>query len=177
MSGPHRWDRYWEILTAGLEVFGNLHVGSHLIVGMGETEKEMVSLMQRVWQQGGVNHLFSFFAEQGSGLASRPQPPWHKYLRVQLARYLIEHELSCLDDMDFDRRGRVIDFGLDEKGLTEIINLGEPFMTTGCLGPDGEVACNRPFGNCLPDVKQWNYPYAPNDEELSLINENIFKTG
>jgi biotin synthase len=50
-------------------------------------------------------------------------------------------------------------------------------MTTGCLGPDGKVACNRPFGNCLPDVKQWNYPYSPNDEELTLIHDNIFKMG
>ena len=48
-------------------------------------------------------------------------------------------------------------------------------MTTGCLGPDGQVACNRPFGNCLPDDKQWNYPYPPNEEELALIRENIFK--
>ena len=177
VSGPHKWKRYWEILRAGLEVFGTHHVGAHLMVGMGETEKEMVSLMEGVWQIGGVNHLFSFFAEQGSGLATRPQPPWPKYLRVQLARYLIEHELSCLDDMDFDGLGRVTDFGLAPNTLTKVINLGEPFMTTGCLGSDGKVACNRPFGNCLPDLRQRNYPYPPNDEELTLIHENIFKMG
>ena len=176
VSGPHRWESYWEILTAGLEVFGNLHVGAHLMVGMGETEKEMVALMDSVWKMGGVNHLFSFFAEQGSDLGTRPQPPWPKYLRVQLARHLIEHERSCFDDMDFDRLGRVTDFGLDKNELTEIINYGEPFMTTGCLGPDGKVACNRPFGNCLPDLKQWNYPYPPNQAELTLISQNIFKT-
>jgi biotin synthase len=177
VSGPHKWEKYWEMLVAGLDVFGKFHVGAHLMVGMGETEKEMVSLMDRVWQMGGVNHLFSFFAEQGSSLAARPQPPWPTYLRVQLARYLIEHERSCRDDMDFDGLGRVSDFGHDKNRLTEIINLGTPFMTTGCLGPDGEVACNRPFGNCLPDVKQWNYPYPPNDEELSLIRDNILKMG
>ncbi len=177
VSGPHRWERYWEILTAGLEVFGNFHVGAHLMVGMGETEKEMVSLMDRMWQMGVVNHLFSFFAEESSGLAARPQPPWPKYLRVQLARFLIEHERSRFDHMDFDGLGRIIDFGFDSESLIEIINLGAPFMTTGCLGPDGKVACNRPFGNCLPDVKQWNYSYIPDDEELTLIRENIFKLG
>jgi biotin synthase len=177
VSGPHKWEKYWEILKTGLDVFGKFHVGAHLMVGMGETEKDMVSVMDGVWQMGGVNHLFSFFAEQGSSLAARPQPPWPTYLRVQLARYLIEHELSCFDDMDFDGLGRVIDFGLDKDRLTEIINLGTSFMTTGCLGPGGQVACNRPFGNCLPDVKQWNYPYPPNDEELILIRENIFETG
>jgi biotin synthase len=175
VSGPHRWERYWDILRASLEVFGNFHVGAHLMVGMGETEEEMVSLMDSVWRMGVVNHLFSFFAEQGSGLAGRAQPPWPTYLRLQVARYLIEHELSCFDDMDFDGLGRVIDFGLVPDRLTEIIALGVPFMTAGCLGPDGQVACNRPFGNCLPEVMQWNYAYPPNDEELALICENIFR--
>jgi biotin synthase len=177
VSGPHRWQKYWEILTAGLDVFGKLHVGAHLMVGLGETEKEMVSLMERMWQMGVVNHLFSFFAEESSGLAARPQPPWPHYLRVQLARYLIEHERCCFDDMKFDGPGRIIDFGLAPDTLNQVINVGAPFMTTGCLGPDGKVACNRPFGNCLPDVKQWNYPYTPNAEELTLIHENIFKMG
>jgi biotin synthase len=177
VSGPHRWQKYWEILTAGLDVFGKLHVGAHLMVGLGETEKEMVSLMERMWQMGVVNHLFSFFAEESSGLAARPQPPWPNYLRIQLARYLIEHERCCFDDMKFDGPGRIIDFGLAPDTLNQVINVGAPFMTTGCLGPDGKVACNRPFGNCLPDVKQWNYPYTPNAEELTLIHENIFKMG
>jgi biotin synthase-related radical SAM superfamily protein len=177
VAGPHRWERYWEALRSALEVFGNLDVGAHLMVGMGETEKEMVSVMDRLWRMGVENHLFSFFAEERSGLATRPQPAWGKYLRVQLARYLIEHKQSCFDDMNFDTLGHIIDFGLNPERLNEIINVGAPFMTTGCLGPDGKVACNRPFGNCLPDVKQWNYPYSPNDEELTLIHENIFKMG
>ena len=59
--------------------------------------------------------------------------------------------------------------------LFETIELGTPFMTTGCAGTDGQVACNRPFGNCLPDDKQWNYPYPPNEEELALIQGRLFQ--
>jgi biotin synthase len=175
VSGPHKWERYWEITAAGLEVFGHGHVGVHLMVGLGETEREMVSLMDSAWKMGLVSHLFSFFPEGGSQLADRPQAPWPAYLRVQLARYLIEEGLSRLDRMDFDGLGRIIDLGLDHDRLVHVSNQGVPFMTTGCLGSDGQVACNRPFGNCLPDVKQWNYPYPPNDEELALIRQNIFK--
>ena len=172
VSGPHRWERYWEIMEAGLEIFGHPHVGAHLMVGLGETEREMVSIMDRLWRMGVVNHLFSFFAEKGSTLAHWPRPPWPIYLRVQLARYLIEEGLSRYDDMAFDPQGHIVDFGLDPGRLRKIIDLGTPFMTTGCLGPDGQVACNRPFGNCLPDVRQWNYPYPPNEEELILIRGN-----
>ncbi len=175
VSGPHKWDKYWEIVKTGLEVFGPPHVGAHLMVGMGETEEEMVSLIQRLWSMGIMNHLFAFFAEKGSQLGNRPQPPWPSYLRIQLARYLIEDGLASKDQMAFDTKGRISDFGADEETLASIINLGTPFMTTGCLDSDGQVACNRPFGNCLPDDKQWNYPYPPNEEELCLIRDNIFK--
>ena len=175
VSGPHKWHRYWNILVDALEIFGRPHVGAHLMVGMGETEQEMVSLMQKLWDMGVANHLFSFFAEKGSVLAGRPQPPWPNYLRVQLARYLIEENLSAYDRMDFDDGGRIVNFGVDVDSLFDIIDLGTPFMTTGCLGRNGEVACNRPFGNCLPDDMQWNYPYPPNEDELALILQHIFR--
>jgi biotin synthase len=162
-------------MRAGLEVFEHFHVGVHLMVGMGETERDLVFLMDRLWRMGLVNHLFSFHAEHGSQLAHKPQPPWPVYLRIQLARYLIEGGWSCFDDMAFDHQGRITEFGMETNRLNEIISLGTPFMTTGCHGPNGQVACNRPFGNCLPDLKQWNYPYPPNDEEMDLIFQNIFK--
>lgn len=174
VSGPHRWRKYWQIAEEAVEVFGPGNVGAHLMVGMGETEREMISLIDRLWRMGIVSHLFSFFAEEGSRLAHMPQPPWSAYLRIQLARYLIEEGLSRYSDTGFDATGRVMDFGLSPQKIDDIISLGAPFMTTGCLGADGRVACNRPFGNCLPDVRQWNYPYPPNTEEIGLIRKNIF---
>ena len=113
VSGPHRWEKYWQVISASLKVFGPANVGAHLMVGMGETERQMVSLMQRLWDMGVVNHLFAFFAEERSQLAERPQPPWPAYLRVQLARYLIEEGLSSCARMGFDGQGRITDFGVD----------------------------------------------------------------
>jgi lipoyl synthase len=175
VSGPHRWEKYWETLEDSLAIFGKPNVGAHLMVGMGETEQEMVSLMQKLRDMGVANHLFSFFAEKGSALAGRAQPHWPVYLRIQLARYLIEEDLSACDRMDFDENGCLVNFGIDVDTLFETIELGTPFMTTGCHGPDGQVACNRPFGNCLPDDKQWNYPYLPNEDELALIQAHLFR--
>ncbi|MBW2028062.1 MAG: radical SAM protein [Deltaproteobacteria bacterium] len=177
VGGPHRYERYWQTMETSLKVFGRYQVGVHLMVGMGETEYEMVRLMDELWNMGVANHLFSFYAEDGSVLADRPQPPWSSYLRIQLARYLIESGRSRHNDMGFDPEGRITHFGLEETVLMEIINSGTPFMTTGCLGPDGRVACNRPFGNCLPGPRQWNYPYLPNGEELGLVIEKIFLKG
>jgi lipoyl synthase len=177
VGGPHRWGKYWKTMTEGLEVFGRFQVGAHLMVGMGETEEDMVSLMGRLWEMGVVNHLFSFFAEEGSKLADRPPPSWPAYLRIQLARFLIEEGVAFPRDMAFDREGRIVAFGLKDYLLIETIRQGTPFITTGCLGSDGRVACNRPFGNCLPEVKQWNYPYLPDEEELDLICKSILNRG
>lgn len=174
VSGPHRWSKYWEIMESGIAIFGPLNVGVHLMVGMGETEEEMVSLMDAVWERGAVTHLFSFFAEEGSRLADRPQPPWPTYLRVQLARYLIEEGFGRYPDMEFDAMGRITGFGVPEETLEKVVQSGTPFMTSGCLGPDGQVACNRPFGNCLPGLIQWNYPYPPNPGEIRAIRDNLF---
>jgi len=117
VSGPHRWERYWQTVSDGLEIFGERNVGIHLMVGMGETEQEMVSIMERAWNLGALNHLFSFFAEPGSKLEYKKQPPWPTYLRVQLARYLIEERAFSASTMVSDKDGHIIDFGLPEDDI------------------------------------------------------------
>ena len=173
VSGPHKWSKYWDILGESVEIFGKYNTGAHLMVGMGETERQMSEVISKLWGMGVMSHLFSFFAEKGSELTDRPQPPWPVYLRIQMARYLIEEGLISLSDIVFDETGRITDFGLGPVKLQQIIKKGTPFMTTGCIDKNGQVACNRPFGNCLPDVRQWNYPYHPDEEEIDLIRANI----
>lgn len=174
VSGPHTWETYFEFLEMGLGIFASPNVGVHLMVGMGETEEDMISLMNRLHRMGVVTHLFSFFPEEASALAHRSPPAWPSYLRIQLARYLIEEGIIEYGEMSFDSSGSLKDFGIGPDQLETILSLGTPFMTTGCLCPEGEVACNRPFGNCLPDVRQWNYPYLPNEEEKDLIKGHLF---
>lgn len=173
VKGPHRWGHYEKVLKEALEIFGRGNVSVHLVVGLGESEQEMVETFQRVHDRGALIHLFSFFAEAGSVLQDRPQPPWASYLRLQLARWLIENDRVRLESFSFDEGGRITGFGVDGEQLDSVVNSGLPFLTSGCPGEDGSVACNRPFGNCLPDVRQWNYPYLPNQEELAQIREGL----
>jgi len=173
VNGPHKWERYWKTLDDALSVFGPRRVSVHLIVGLGETDLELALTFQNVHDRGALIHLFSFFAEPGSVLQDRGQPLWERYLRLQLARYLIEEDMRRLSDFAFDPAGNLIDWGITGPRLLEIVNSGRPFVTSGCPGENGEVACNRPFGNCLPGPRQWNYPYTPNDEELAMIRQGL----
>ncbi len=171
--GPHRWDHYWRIYDQALEVFGQDQVGVHLIFGLGETEQELVRAMDRARAAGGSTHLFCFFPEKFSALGQRPQPQPFGYRRVQVARWLIDHDQARAKDMAFDEKGRVRDFGVDEDTLEAAIASGQPFMTSGCPGASGRVACNRPFGNEKPGPDLRNYPFELNQDDLALVRRQL----
>jgi len=171
VNGPHRWERYWKCFETALKYFGKGNVGSHFIVGLGEKEIEIIEAIQKIKDMGGETHLFSFFPEPYSLLENHPRPPLSVYRRVQLARYLIDEGISRMDKMKFDEKGRVVDFGVD---VTPYVNSGRPFMTSGCKGRDGEVACNRPYANEKPSEEPRNFPFPPSREEIERIKEELW---
>jgi lipoyl synthase len=173
VNGPHRWERYWQCLADAVDIFGKWNAGSHFMVGMGETEKEMAQAIQTVRDMGGRTHLFSFFPEQDSALAHMEPPPLDQYRRIQLARHLIDHRISAEATFSYTPDGKILDFGLDQTILNDIINSGEPFRTSGCEGYDGEVACNRPYANSRPGPNMRNYPFRPTPEDLDRIRQQM----
>lgn len=174
VRGPHRWDRYWSVFRECVDIFGPRKVGSHFITGLGETESELVEAMQMVYDLGGVNHLFSFFPEQGSVLEARELPPMEVYRRIQIAAELIDSGASELSKFKFDEHGRIMDFGISPDELDKLIDSGKPFRTRGCVGKDGEVACNRPYANSLPGDDIRNYPFAPESGDIARIRQQLF---
>jgi biotin synthase len=169
VAGPHRWEVYWECYGRALEVFGRGQAGVHLIVGMGETEREMCAAIQRSRGMGGGTHLFSFFPEPGSPMEGHPRPAMSRYRRIQLARYLIDGDIARADAFAFGPDGRITDYGIPPAELDAIVGSGEPFRTSGCTGADGEVACNRPFANSRPGPHLRNYPFPPAPADLRRI--------
>lgn len=174
VGGPHRWDRYWQSVEAALDVFGEGMVGIHLIVGLGETEREMVETIQRARDLGARTHLFSFFPEKGSALAEGTQPPVGRYRRVQLARFLVDEGRTTARDMSFDGSGRITGFGVLDAALDDAVASGLPFRTSGCPGTSGDIAaCNRPYANCLPGGEIRNFPFQPDEDDVGLIRKQL----
>jgi len=170
VKGPHSWKKYWDSFEVALKCFGKGMVGSHFVVGLDETEKEMITSIQKIKDMGGLTHLFAFFPEPNSQLKNHARPTIPTYRRIQLAAYLIDNEHTHLDKMKFDDQDRLIDFGTDTE---KFINLGKPFMTSGCTGNDGEVACNRPYANERPSEELRNFPFPPEQEEIEKIKEEL----
>jgi len=172
-GGPHRWDHYWRTFEQALEVFGPGMVGVHLIHGLGESEEDLVRAMDRARGLGGCTHLFCFFPERFSALKDRPQPPANGYRRVQMARWLIDQGQARAADMAFDGQGRLRDFGVSGQALEAALASGRPFLTSGCPGASGEVACNRPFGNERPGPDLRNYPFPLKPDDLALVRRQM----
>jgi len=163
VGGPYVWEEQFRLLSEAVKIFGEGKVSTHLIVGLGETEKEMVETIQKCVDMGVLPALFAFTPISGTALENNPQPLVPVYRRVQLARHLIFHGIARYEDMHFDKKDCVRDFGVNKEVLTGIIRTGEPFLTSGCPN------CNRPYYNEKPSGPIYNYPRPLAKEETAQI--------
>lgn len=173
VDSPHCWEKYWQAIEWAAEVFGAEKFGVHLICGMGETEREMLEVCQKIRDMGGHNHLFAFFPERGSLMEDWPACDAARWRRVQLARYLIDYGGGHVNRMCFDASGRVADFGVSPAELEGLIQSGKPFRTSGCPGPEDDVsACNRPYGDSRPSAIL-SYPFEPDGDDVAHVREQM----
>ncbi|MDH5754822.1 MAG: radical SAM protein [Candidatus Bathyarchaeota archaeon] len=167
VGGPYVWEEQFKLLSEAVEIFGRDNVSTHLIVGLGETEKEMVETIQRCVDIGVLPALFAFTPIPGVALENNPQPPVPVYRHVQLARHLIFHGIARYEDMRFDEKYCISDFGVDKENLMRIIQTGEPFLTSGCPN------CNRPYYNEKPSGPIYNYPRSLTEKEIAQTLQEL----
>jgi len=167
VGGPYIWAEQFRLLSEAVEVFGKGKVSTHLIVGLGETEREMVETIQKCVDMGVLPALFAFTPISGTTLENNPQPPVPTYRLAQLARHLIFHGIGRYENMHFDEKDHTSDFGVDKETLTEIIRTGEPFLTSGCPN------CNRPYYNEKPSGPIYNYPRPLTKKETGQILQEL----
>ncbi|MDH7478040.1 MAG: radical SAM protein [Candidatus Bathyarchaeota archaeon] len=166
-GGPYNWKNQFKLLSEAVHIFGKGRVSTHLIVGLGETEREMVSTIQKCVDMGVLPALFAFTPIAGTALENIPQPPIQSYRRIQIARHLIVQGIARYEDMRFDNEGCLTDFDVDKKTLLQTIQFGEPFLTSGCPN------CNRPYYNEKPSGPIYNYPRKIGEKELLEINKQL----
>jgi len=167
VGGPYVWKSQFKLLSEAVKVFGKDKVSTHLIVGLGETEREMVETVQRCVDMGVLPALFAFTPVPGTVLENRFQPPISVYRRVQLARYLIFLGVTRCENMKFDGKGHISNFGANMEALIEIIQTGKPFLTSGC------PYCNRPYYNEKPSGPIYNYPKPLTQKESEKTLEEL----
>ncbi|MBN2155532.1 MAG: radical SAM protein [Candidatus Lokiarchaeota archaeon] len=151
-GGPYSWQEHIRLLRDSVKIFGRGHVTTHLIIGLGETEQEALTLIQEMKYFGILTGLFAFYPIQKTRFAYRTRPKLISFRKVQLGKYLIDTKRFQISDFGVDSEGTVTFFPLSSKRLHEIISLSGPFETSGCPG------CNRPYYTSSPREEQYNYP-------------------
>jgi len=166
-GGPYRWRDEFTLIRAAIGIFGEGNVSTHLIIGLGETEREAAVMLQSCVDIGVLPALFAFTPVRGTALAGNSQPGLGAYRRLQLARYLIVNSLARFEDMKFNKAGHLVDFGLGTDELSYALESGMPFLTSGCAD------CNRPFYNEKPSGPIYNYPRKLTTQEIEVIKSQL----
>jgi len=148
-------------LKSAVEVFGRGRVGTHIIVGLGESEREAVEMIEAVYRMGVTPSLFAFTPIRGTRLEGVPSPSIGAYRRVQIARHLIVEEGFKASGLEFSPDGKITGFGCPTETLRRVFEMGDPFMVRGC------PSCNRPYFNEKASGPFYNYPFKPDPRRVA----------
>ncbi len=151
VGNPYTYKSHWKSLEAALEVFGKGKVSTHVIVGLGESDMDIVRVMSRCASSGILLSLFAYTPMKGTKEIGQP-PDIGRYRSLQICRYAILERGFDIDAFGFDGNGKLASIPeqlLDQEGAPAHI-----FQTVGC--PD----CNRPYYNERPGGVIYNYPHA-----------------
>jgi len=167
------WAAYWRTVAAAREVFGPERVNCHVVVGLGETDAELIDLCLRLRAMQVSAYLFSFYPEPDSSMARARRPSLVRWRRLQLVTHLIEQYHVRPGNIRFDDRGRLARLEIDPALLRGCLSRREPFLTRGCPAEGGGPACTRPFGSYRPGELFRDYPFMPDVEDLQQIERQL----
>jgi biotin synthase len=171
VGGPYSWNNTLKLLDEAVEIFGYGKVSTHIIIGLGESEKDVAYLIQKLFDSNILPGLFSFTPIKGTALQNRAQPSITTYRRIQLIRHLIVINKTRVEQMSFSHNGTLLDYGVTSDELNAIIDSGNPFRTSGC------PSCNRPFYNESPRGPFYNYPYKLSEEHIATVKRELKLSG
>lgn len=154
------WNKHWKALITAKKIFKN--VNTHLIVGLGESDRKLIELMLILKKE---NISIALFAYTPVNHALELQPPaLNRYRKVQMARYIIENYDATMQNFEFENDALA---NINFPGIDGIIEDGMAFMTSGCRG------CNRPYYNEKPGGNLYNVPYHPTPEQINSIKKEL----
>lgn len=134
---PYTWGAYWKFVEEAVEVFGKGNVYVHLIVGLGERPRDLLSTAKKVYSLGAEVALFNYVEPK-----SRRSVDLRYYRIAQIAVELLRKGTDPGDYIDFD--------ALVLRKMPDI-DVYSALFTKGCPG------CNRPFYTDFPAYPIYNF--------------------
>jgi biotin synthase-related radical SAM superfamily protein len=165
-GGPYSWENHMDGIKRASRIFQK--VGTHLMIGLGETDEDAIKTISELWKNNVNAALFSYTYIPGTQfeIPEKTQSEIIRHYRsVQLARHLIIEKLTDYPDMRIENN-IICDFGVDKNILLSIIEDGSAFRTSGCTD------CNRPMAN-ETFSRIFNFPKKLGDGEKENIKREL----
>ena len=167
------WDHYWDVVGWAREIFGPWKVNCHTLVGLGETDRDLVTTFEQLLDRQVFSYLFCFNPEPDSRMADHPKPPLTRWRRIQLAKFLLEEVGLAPAAFQFDTNGALTSIAAPRDVIDRAIDDGWAFMTNGCTGESGEPGCTRPMGSWRPSEAPRDFPYRPTSDDVAAIRGEL----
>ncbi len=160
-QGGLRWEQYWRIVDAARYLYGPWHVNCHTLVGLGESDRDLMATFERLLDRQIHSYLFCFNPEPDSRMGTHPKSDLTRWRRIQLAKFLLEEQGLDAGAFSYDDQGALVTISAPSGLVEETITDGFAFMTNGCPGAGGEPGCTRPMGSWRPSDAPRDYPWQP----------------
>jgi lipoyl synthase len=172
-KGRLDWRQYWSIVDAAREIYGPWKVNCHTLVGLGESDRELVAIFARLLDRQIFSYLFCFNPEPDSRMAGHPKSVVRRWRRIQLAKFLLEERGVDPEAFGYDDAGALAEIRAPAELVEATIAEGWAFMTNGCPGAGGEPGCTRPMGSWRPAEPPRDYPWRPEGDDLAAIHGQL----
>lgn len=176
-NGSLSWDNYWDVINHSRDIFGPDKVNIHTVVGLGETDKDLVEFFHKVNSNQILPYLFCFNPEEDSRMANWPKSTIKRWRRIQLVKHLMEEHNLDINKIGYDEEGAINSLRIEGEEITSAVNsldIGTAFMTNGCPNEGGsEVGCSRPYGSYKPSESFRDFPFQPNSDDMVTIREEL----
>ncbi len=168
-KGGLKWSQYWRIVDAAREIFGPWKVNCHTLVGLGETDADLLGIFGRLLDRQIFSYLFCFNPEPDSRMGHLPKTPLRRWRRVQLAKFLLEERGIDPTAFRYADDGSLAAIHAPRDLVESVVADGYAFMTNGCPSSGGEPGCTRPMGSWRPTEDPRDFPWRPTPAETAEI--------
>ncbi|MGM0640575.1 MAG: radical SAM protein [Thermotogota bacterium] len=147
-----KYNKYMQMLINSSKKF--LHkITTHVIVGLGETDLDIVKFILGMKEKNIKVSLFAFTPIKGTKLENNKQPSLDRYRKIQYAKEIIDNNKVNIEEFIFDKKGNLIELPSYD------VNKEEAIKTSGCSW------CTRPYYNDSPNKTFYNIPKVRNFKE------------
>jgi biotin synthase len=171
------FDKMLDLITESAKKYPN-KITVHLIIGLGETDFDLINLFNILKKENVNIALFAFTPLKGTQMQFYPKVELERYRYIQFLREIYKKA----SESDFEKIVHYINFSennmiesfskkiLEFPYILEILNSADYMKTSGC------PLCNRPYYNDKPlDKDLYNFHFNPPTEIIENWKEKILE--